>query len=167
MGKPLDHLYTILKALDQKGNDHVKYLTIGRATGFGCWLLLDTLQWINSIGFFKLSGGVERAVNTNAPRFWALGLLSSLLLNLTKMQQWHLQAGIKQKCKEKGWVEEGKLIFEDERGRRVALDCLQDTVDLVIPLSMMGVLEASPGTVGLAGTFTSILGAIALWPSRK
>lgn len=42
---------------------------------------------------------------------------------------------------------------------------VQDLIDLVIPLSLMGFIDVSPGVVGLAGTVTSIMGAITLWPS--
>jgi hypothetical protein len=42
---------------------------------------------------------------------------------------------------------------------------LQDLIDLVIPLSLMGIIDVSPGVVGLAGTITSLLGAASLWPS--
>lgn len=103
------------------------------------------------------------AINANAPRFWALGILSSLLLNLCRMQSWHKENVLSKKAS-MGPIDEVVAIASDKAGRRVALDCIQDTVDLVIPLSMMGMIEASPGMVGLAGTLTSLIGASAIWP---
>lgn len=42
-----------------------------------------------------------------------------------------------------------------------------DMVDMVIPLSLIGVINVSPGVVGLAGTVTSVLGAMSLWPTTS
>lgn len=53
----------------------------------------------------------------------------------------------------------------DKEMRKLTKDALQDLIDLVIPLSLTGWVEASAGTVGLAGSITSLLGAASLYPS--
>lgn len=58
------------------------------------------------------------------------------------------------------------VIKADGETRQAAKDALQDLVDLIIPLSLSGVVQLSPGVVGAAGTFTSILSLTTLWPKN-
>ena len=100
-------------------------------------------------------------VNENAPRLWLLGLISSLSLNLYKIQR--LQPVLRKyppKC------DELCLAVKEADGatRQAAKDALQDLVDLIIPLSLSGMVEVSPGVVGAAGTFTSLLALSSIWP---
>jgi hypothetical protein len=102
-------------------------------------------------------------VNENAPRLWLLGLVSSLSLNLYKIHR--LQPLLLQKCTVAP-AELRQIVKEaDGEMRQAAKDALQDLVDLIIPLSLTGSLQVSPGVVGAAGTFTSILSLTTLWPS--
>lgn len=47
VGKPLDFFQTALKALSIQ-DEVIKFGTIAKSTGYGGWLLLDTLQWVHS-----------------------------------------------------------------------------------------------------------------------
>lgn len=106
-------------------------------------------------------------INQNAPRLWFLGLVSSLSLNLYKIHRLHpqLKATRFKDLSQLSGVP-AALTAVDAATRQAAKDALQDLVDLVIPLSLMGVIEASPGVIGLAGTFTSVLGITTLWPKN-
>lgn len=57
------------------------------------------------------------------------------------------------------------LIWGFRETKKVVQSTIQDMIDLIIPLSLMGMIDVSPGVVGLAGTVTSILGAISAWPA--
>jgi len=56
-----------------------------------------------------------------------------------------------------------KLGLIDLEMRQTVKDTLQDLVDLVIPLSLMRVMDVSQGTVGLAGSVSSLLALSTLW----
>lgn len=45
IGKPLDHVQTILKSLAIQ-DDFVRFATIFKSAGYGAWLILDSLQWV-------------------------------------------------------------------------------------------------------------------------
>lgn len=115
----------------------------------------------------ELEKGTLEFINKYAPRLWLFGILSSLSLNLYKLQatferrQVHLR-----KLLVAGHLNElgEKLKGLDEEGKKVAQSALIDMIDVIIPLSMLGFIEISPGVVGLAGTITSVLGAASLWP---
>lgn len=60
-----------------------------------------------------------------------------------------------------------KLLGLDKETRKIVQSALSDLIDTVIPLSLVGLVDISPGVVGLAGTVTSVLGAVSLWPAPK
>jgi peroxin-11B len=97
-------------------------------------------------------------INMTAPRFWAIGLSASALLAAYKLHNWHQQHSSKKENGSCVW----KDIYKDKVARHLSLSLIQDVVDLVIPLSAMGAIDVSSGTVGLAGTITSLLGAYSL-----
>lgn len=99
-------------------------------------------------------------VNKQAPRLWLLGILSNLMVNLHRIQV-NFQQRQFQLLTEPLSVT--KVL--DKEMRKLTKDALQDLIDLVIPLSLTGWVEASPGTVGLAGSITSLMGAVSLYPS--
>ena len=91
-----------------------------------------------------------------------MGLVSSLSLNLYKIHRLHPLLFPKT-CGELR-----KIAFEaDKETCQAAKDALQDLVDLIIPLSLTGSIKVSPGVVGAAGTFTSILALKNLWPKSN
>lgn len=116
---------------------------------------------MNSQGVLILNPSVAKVINENAPRFWLLGLISSLSLNLYKIHRLHPQSMAALQLKPAQLPQILKEI--DGETRQVAKDALQDLVDLIIPLSLTGSLQVSPGVVGAAGTFTSILALTTLW----
>lgn len=125
---------------------------------------------MNGAKVVELEKGTLESINKQAPRLWLFGILSSLALNLYKLQsiferrQIHLrQLLVGGHLQELG----AKVKGLDEEGRKAAQSALSDMIDLIIPLSMLGFIDISPGVVGLAGTVTSILGAISLWPKQK
>ncbi len=106
------------------------------------------------------------SINQNAPRLWLLGILASLLVNLYKIQKNFLQRQVEIRLLLQGAPKEGLAKMLDKEMRQVTRDALQDMIDLVIPLSMLGWIKASPGTVGLAGAITSVVGTDELYPSN-
>lgn len=50
-----------------------------------------------------------------------------------------------------------RRIAEDSQGRQIAMDLVQDLVDLVIPLTLSGIVDVNQGVVGLCGTVTSVM----------
>ena len=105
-------------------------------------------------------------INKHAPRLWLVGILASLMVNLHKMQQNFMQRQVQAKLLVQGAPAGGKALLDKEM-QKVTRDTLQDLIDLTIPLSIVGWLDLSPGTVGLAGSITSLMGAASLYPSSS
>lgn len=99
-------------------------------------------------------------INYHAPRLWFLGIVASLLTNLHRIQLSYHQRQVGQLLGTRA----SKELISDRELKKVCKDALQDLIDLVIPLSLMGWVDITPGTVGLAGAITSLMGASSLYP---
>lgn len=104
-------------------------------------------------------------INRHAPRLWLFGILASLMVNLHKMQKNFMERQITMKLLVQGGPNASPFLLLDKEMRKVTKDTLQDLIDLVIPLSIIGWLDLSPGTVGLAGSITSLMGASSVYPT--
>jgi peroxin-11B len=113
---------------------------------------------LHTTGVARLGDSSISIVNAAAPRCWALGLSASALLAAYKLQNWHLEYSSKKGVAPSHWTD----IYKDRVARQLSLSLIQDLVDLVIPLSVIGTIDVSSGTVGLAGTATSLLGAYSI-----
>lgn len=117
-----------------------------KSSGYGLWLILDMIQYFNAIGVIKVTKRTLLAINKQAPRLWMLGIAASLMVSLYKLEMKRRQ---------------GKVSLWDP----LVYKAVQDAIDLLIPLSITGWLPLSSGTVGLAGTITSLMGAWSIYPS--
>jgi len=102
-------------------------------------------------------------INANAPRLWLLGIAASLTVNLYKMEQNFLSRKIQLRMLMNGSIGAGHLL--DREMSKLTRSALQDLIDLIIPLSIMGYINISASTVGLAGSITSVMGAMAIYPA--
>lgn len=97
-------------------------------------------------------------INEQAPRLWLLGIVSNLMINLHKIHRtYHSISLLSGTCKSR------EAEYEL---RKASKDAIQDMIDLIIPLTLMGWISVSPGTVGLAGSITSLMGALSLYPKN-
>lgn len=110
-------------------------------------------------------------INTNAARCWFLGLLFAVCADLYRLRNNLQRLSILSKANAVG---AGKMGDEDALKKEVAtlrkeqqkivLECIQDSLDLIIPGSILEYINVSQGVVGLVGTVTSIIGWSAAWP---
>jgi hypothetical protein len=56
--------------------------------------------------------------------------------------------------------------FSRKRNKQL-MGMLKNGVDIIIPSARLGWLPVSDGTVGLAGTITSVIGIVDTWPASK
>lgn len=95
-----------------------------------------------------------------APRLWLTGLAASFLYNIYRIEL------TLRENKEEGKLESGifNAFYKDPLLQKCLVDAFQDLVDMIIPLSISGMISFDQGTVGAAGTITSIIGIVNLWP---
>lgn len=55
----------------------------------------------------------------------------------------------------------------DEKRNKQLMGMIKNGVDIILPAGRLGWLPVSDGTMGIAGTITSIIGIRDTWPSSK
>lgn len=106
------------------------------------------------------------SINKNAPRLWLFGILSNLTINLQKIQKNFNSRQLHEKLRKEGAPSVMNAMVLDREMRSACQGAIQDMIDLLIPLSILGWLNLSPGTIGLAGSITSIMGASNIYPEK-
>jgi len=163
MGKPVDFALAAVKAVQTEKDPFAQTCTVLKCTGYASWLVIDMMQWLDAHGVVSVPSPALAALNALSPRLWLLGIASSLVLNLHRVQQVTLHRTRLSYAEAADPAADADLAAELRRlGRAV----VQDTLDMAIPLTTMGYLPLSPGLVGAAGSVTSVLGAMAIYPSK-
>jgi peroxin-11B len=62
----------------------------------------------------------------------------------------------------KGGATYDKYAYDNEK-LKLGRELLQDSLDLIIPYSMMGMSNINAGLVGIVGTITSLIGIWNTW----
>ena len=131
-----------------------------KCTGYGTWLVLDMIQWLNIVGVINMEKKTIIGINQLAPRLWLLGIASGAVVNLHRL---NVFLRSKRKAKTSDPDPDVSVELAIEKHSR---DAIQDTIDLLIPLSIIGWLPLSQGQIGLAGSITSLMGAYSIYPEN-
>lgn len=165
MGKFLEHFQAAMKALST--NDPVlRVLAIGRQLGYAFYLMLDALQWVNGSKAYVFEKETATRISKNAARFWLFGISCSLVSGIYKtymLVQRQRLATRPRATAEKEAERRVELHQISSESVGVRLQMLQDFCDWLNPLSNLDFVSLSDGTVGLAGTLSSLLGARSQW----
>ena len=118
--------------------------------GFSLWVLYDNLVYLAKV---KLIGDARMAHwDKRSARFWFLGILCALLMNVRKI------------------VENG--LMDKKTPRTEYLQLVRNTLDLAVPgfkleMPLVRALVPNKGLVGLSGVVSSLISLYLLWPPLK
>lgn len=167
LGKPIDFLQTILKSVSLK-DDVIRICAIGRSAFLAGWLTLDSIQWFHAQKVIQVAD--IKWFNTNAARCWFMGLLFAVAAdgyrlrnNFQRMQLLEKSAGKKFDDEPETTVQKELQSLKVEQGK-ILTELFQDSLDTVIPMSLLGWISVSSGFVGAVGTITSVIGCKNAWP---
>ncbi|KAJ3062137.1 Peroxisomal membrane protein PMP27, partial [Quaeritorhiza haematococci] len=143
----------------------VAYTVIGKNVGLALWLLFDTLSWMQSVGVTKFTKPQIENISRRGNHFWLLALFFSLSGSLHKLRinliKTDLETRILRAAAKDGKgdesAEKNLKVLKKERFN-LTLATVQDSLDVLIPSSLLNYINVEPGIVYLAGSITSILG---------
>ncbi|KAI5849673.1 peroxisomal biogenesis factor 11 [Durotheca rogersii] len=170
LGKNVEHLKAAALAADAisaasktaatagAGDDVLRYAAVGRQLGYAGYLTFDAATVLDSVGFRRWDGA--KRAQREASRFWALGLLCSVVAQAYTLYRLREREAKVDKKEGEGVVESKRIALERAASR---LQLLSDLCDLTIPTSALGWVGFDDGFVGLAGTVSSLIGAYAQW----
>ncbi|KAI5844092.1 peroxisomal biogenesis factor 11 [Tricharina praecox] len=161
IGKNVEHMKAASEALDSKTLTPVaKYLTALRQIGYAGYLTLDTVGFFASTKIITMSPITQARLNRNAQKLWMTGIAASIVHSL-----YQLQAMQERESRIIKTVANGKLEGEKIRKDRAKLQTqlLQDSCDIILPATGLGLTGFDEGVVGVAGAISSYLGLKAAW----
>merc|ERR1712000_538409 len=136
----------------------LKYMTVGRQLGYAGYLSFDAATVLDAAGVRKWEGA-ERA-QKEAYRFWTMGLACSVIMQTYTL--WKLKEREARVDKKDGeGVVESKRITMERAASKTQL--ISDLCDLTVPLSALAWVNFDDGVVGIAGTFSSLIGVYSQW----
>ncbi|KAL0117281.1 hypothetical protein PUN28_010258 [Cardiocondyla obscurior] len=145
-GRCLDSLYSALK-ISKYPDLTVRITLITAKITNALYLLADHLIWIGRVGILRVN--LEKW-NKAANKYWLLTIIMGLTRDIYEIvkilkyekiafKQWHILSCLKDH-------------------REVTMDTFKNGCDLFIPLTALGVTKCTPGTIGLLGIISSLIG---------
>jgi len=160
LGKPMEHLQSAIKA-QSIADPILKFTAIVRQLGYAAYLVNDHLSWAHSAKIKVFSKDQAARIGRNANRAWAIGIASSIISGLYKLQaiQQRSKAALTPRNtpeKESDRKIELKTLMKRYKDARYQL--IQDLFDFVLPMSNLGFFNLNEGVLGLAGLASSLMG---------
>lgn len=168
--RSLEYLQEFLKSI-QLRDDTEKYISMFKNLSLGIWMAADHAQWLHKAGYLKLNDSIKRIDEIHS-KSWFWGLAAGILLCAYKMkliadEQNNVQDQLRSTGGNVSAASNKQLAaLEDKRNKQIQ-GIIKNSIDIVIPAARLNWLPVSDGTVGLAGTITSIIGMYDTWPASK
>ncbi|XP_015121620.1 peroxisomal membrane protein 11B [Diachasma alloeum] len=159
-GRCLDSLYSALSTV--KDPDLVIRFTVtfSRITN-GLFLLADHMIWIGRAGLFRIN--LEKWT-TIANKYWLFTVVMNLVRDLYEIIQMIEQNSLGHSTKinlsAEKFLSRTSSCFKSHKG--IILDTLKNGCDFFIPMTALGYTKLSPGTIGLLGLISSVVGLYCL-----
>ncbi|XP_050402966.1 peroxisomal membrane protein 11B [Patella vulgata] len=176
-GKSVDFIQSALKSIHI--DDTVWRLTITLSKiNQACYLLFDHLIWAGRVGIMKVD---SKKWSELSARFWLVSLILNLVRNfydiyVILVREVKIQAA---RAKKSSSYVNGnsydkdkprKILTNNElackcisENKPVWLDLIKNVCDIVLPLNSLGRIHVTPGTQGVVGVISSIVGIATTW----
>lgn len=169
--RAVEYFNEFLKALAIK-DDVEKYLSLWKAFWLAVWMMCDHVQWLQKAGYLKLVD--LKKIDEYHSKGWFFGLAAGFIIAAYKFKQAVdenklARAQLNQNLSDPAKVAAAtkQLKSGDDKRNKQLMSMVKNGVDILIPSARLGWLPISDGTVGLAGTVTSVIGIVDTWPKSK
>jgi len=171
--RSIEYVQEFLKSTAIK-DDAEKYLSLFKSFSLAVWMVADHAQWLHKAGYLKLNDHIKKIDEVHS-KAWFWGLLAGLVLCVYKLKllmdetsSVNEQMRIAAPENKEALVKNNKALQSiDEKKNKQIQGIVKNGIDLIIPAARLNWIPVSDGTVGLAGTATSIIGMIDTWPKNK
>ncbi|XP_012527836.1 peroxisomal membrane protein 11B [Monomorium pharaonis] len=145
-GRCLDSLYFALKIIKYP-DPMVRITLIMAKMANALYLLADHLIWIGRVGIVRVD--LEKW-NKVANKYWLLTIIMSLTRDIYEI--------LKISKHEKNAFKQRYTLSCLKNHKEIMMDTVKNVCDLFIPLTVLGVTKCTPGTIGLLGIISSLIG---------
>lgn len=156
-GRFIESLYASLPLLDDK-KPSVRYFLVLSKIANSLFLLADHILWLGRADICSVN---TEKCSEISNKYWLFSITMSLVRDVCEISQIDFKTLVQQNDIRKA----PDFLTKIAKGMKVAqanvfVDTLRNSCDFFIPLTALGYVKLSPGTVGLLGTISSLLG---LW----
>ncbi|XP_043261907.1 peroxisomal membrane protein 11B [Colletes gigas] len=162
LGRCLDSLYSALKLMKYPDVGIRVTLTLSRIAN-ALFLLADHIIWIGRVGLLRVN--IEKWSKI-ANKYWLMNIIMNLTRDFIEIIKILEREGKDilmktPKFSSNTW-ERYEMLFHLRNHKEVVMDTIKNGCDLFIPLTALGFTKFSPGTIGLFGVVSSIVGLYTL-----
>ncbi|CAF0790700.1 unnamed protein product [Brachionus calyciflorus] len=153
-----------------------------------CYLILDNILWLNSIGTLNLKN--KKPLNDWCNKFWLFSSILYLARDIhdlisifqafdeemkRKNDPWQKytlneQSGAYTSAKSNVYktqlLKKLRLILSNQKNIPLLLDTAKNVADIFLPLNSLDFIKLSPGAQGLLGLISSIISLMVVWDSK-
>ncbi|XP_076675762.1 peroxisomal biogenesis factor 11ab [Andrena cerasifolii] len=156
LGRCLDSLYSALKIMKYPDVTVRVTLSISKIAN-ALYLLADHIIWIGRVGLFRVD--IEKWSKV-ANKYWLMTIIMNLTRDIYEIIKILDSAG-------KGVLARPNLstigtqyemLYHLRNHKDVVMDAIKNGCDLFIPLTALGFTKFTPGTIGIFGVISSVVG---------
>jgi len=145
-GRCFDSFYSAIKMIKYP-DPTVRITLIIAKMANALYLLADHCIWIGRVGILRVN--LEKW-NKVANKYWLLTIIMSLMRDIYEI--------VKILEHEKNAFKQRHVLFCLKNHKKVMMDTVKNGCDLFIPMTALGITKCTPGTIGLLGVISSLIG---------
>lgn len=162
LGRCLDSFYSALKMLNCPDLTVRVTLTLSKIAN-ALYLLADHIIWIGRVGLFKVN--IERWSKV-ANKYWLMTIIMNLTRDVYEISKILEREGRdmlkKTPSLSSNICKQYVMLSHLRNHKEIVMDTVKNGCDLFIPLTALGFTKFSPGTIGLFGVISSVVGLYTL-----
>ena len=156
LGRCMDSLYSALKIMKYPDVTVRVTLSLSKIAN-ALYLLADHIIWIGRVGLFRVD--IEKWSKV-ANKYWLMTIIMNLTRDIYEIIKILDSAG-------KGVLaapnlsaigRQYELLYHLRNHKDVVMDAIKNGCDLFIPLTALGFTKFTPGTIGIFGVISSVVG---------
>lgn len=158
-GRFIESLYSTLPLLDDK-KASVRYVLVFSKIANSLFLLADHILWL---GRADISSVNTEKWSQISNKYWLFSITMNLIRDFYEISQLNLKNKLVPQDELRNLKDIVKMFIKGAnviQNNEVFVDTIKNCCDFFIPLTALGYVKLSPGTVGLLGTISSLVG---LW----
>ncbi|XP_050523430.1 peroxisomal membrane protein 11B isoform X2 [Daktulosphaira vitifoliae] len=167
-GRFIDTLYAALKTVNHSDKS-IRFCVTFSKVAHSLYLLCDHYLWLGKQNFIQVNT-IKWTQTSN--KYWLLSIVLNLVrdvIELNKLLNSMLKKKIlntlNRKVTPKDVFSSGAVQFVSDH-KDLLIDTVKNGCDILLPLTNLGLIRLSPGTIGVAGMLSSVLSLYTICDQR-
>lgn len=167
-GRFVDSLHTALKTVNHSDRT-IKFCVTFSKIAHSLYLLCDHFVWLNKNNYLQINATRWGQIGN---KYWLLSIVLNLVrdvMELNNLMKAILKKKILNTLNRKVAPKDvftGEAVQFVRSHKDLLIDTVKNSCDLLLPLTNLGFVRLSPGTIGIVGMVSSVLSLYTLMDQR-